>query len=884
MLTRCPECSSEYEVEQEIIGSEIECAECNNVFTARQRLTLKTVAVQKPANLYKDDDDDEEWGTTEIKEPVVHNKDAGEWNEELESAPFGKSVFFILSQSVASIILGALVLVIGGIASYFVHISLMPVFVLITLALVYEAGLTIGLFVATQLFGPKYITPKMARRITMRLGKWDLAIPVLFTFIAICALIAGGKFIPILMGVGAIVGFIYLFIFPIIHIIVQIIIYAKLFEKNFIQAWIMGIIQNIIGLFVGGVGLGCMALILLFGIMPKLMEKQNFAEMQPNDVIGINNIKFSHKNTNNEPSFFDTNNSKSISIDDKYKYKSSWINNKDFKDNERIKLESNNSDFIEFYYLGKSSDEANQYYKGKDGIKYGFKNLTDKDIRSVYYILKINDIEVGWITYGSKLKALKSSGVSSQDIPNDKLSTFNHSQMSIQIGSIIFENGGMIKFDEKTGQMFTLSDEFILSKFSFINNCNSLQRTQNFNTSEWKEILGKSKNLRDTQKTIFRVTTNEDYKDLPIQIKGGLLATFNPEDSEGSFQSVKSGDFVILYHTSKKTNPLIITTNRHKEIAISIKSLPKGKIGLLGDLILSPSYKNYLGALTIKIKNSINSKKLKTFIYAPLIVGSSYGEKLGFNPQLVASSGLIAPRKYKTYLPGFDNVKSRWDIEIKKKQMTTIVLEIKGEKNVVKISETYSNIKLPVTSTIIKEKEPAQVADEELAQVADEEPAQVAKNKVIRVAFKLSEISVAEKIKTALNFTSKTNPDWIQVKNKKLVPLWKKLEDLDGVFVLKTALKQRTGSYLKVTGDIKFAGQAYFNDETKKFCSVEENFAKSAKSLIIHYDNNKYSFYKNGEISPFYELSGIIAKSPHFFIKGNIKTSEFGNKKFQDIK
>ncbi len=56
MTTKCPKCNEEYEVEENSMGSELECSKCDNVFVAKQKLSLKR-SIQ-PAQVAEDEEDE----------------------------------------------------------------------------------------------------------------------------------------------------------------------------------------------------------------------------------------------------------------------------------------------------------------------------------------------------------------------------------------------------------------------------------------------------------------------------------------------------------------------------------------------------------------------------------------------------------------------------------------------------------------------------------------------------------------------------------------------------------------------------------------------------------------------------------------------------------
>ncbi len=162
-------------------------------------------------------------------------------------------------------------------------------------------------------------------------------------------------------------------------------------------------------------------------------------------------------------------------------------------------------------------------------------------------------------------------------------------------------------------------------------------------------------------------------------------------------------------------------------------------------------------------------------------------------------------------------------------------------------------------------------------------PEQIESRKALKINLNIAELSINDKIKDTLESISQTNPNWIKLKNGGLIPIWKKLEDLDGTFLHKKPLERRLGSYLKITGNIKFIGQAYIEKKHDVFCSTQGTNPGGIKSLLIYYDGNVYKVFKNGEQSRFCIFAGTVVNSPHFFIKGTIKSSEFGHKSFADI-
>ena len=236
MTTKCPKCNEEYEVEENSMGSELECSKCDNVFVAKQKLSLKR-SIQ-PAQVAEDEEEDED----EIEEEYVpsHLRNMQK-NDEIEVAPLGKSILYLGGLGLGAGILAAICAVLTpwlGVTS--------SVFAFLFMVVGYFLFDTLMLFLAARVLGPKDLTPKMAVRSSLQVIKLTLLWGIPYFLISF--------FIPFL--------FILIWLSPAMFgFLIPIKVYKENFGKNTIEALIITILKNVFTSIIIGILTGVFALI-----------------------------------------------------------------------------------------------------------------------------------------------------------------------------------------------------------------------------------------------------------------------------------------------------------------------------------------------------------------------------------------------------------------------------------------------------------------------------------------------------------------------------------------------------------------------------------------------------------------------------------------------
>ena len=221
-------------------------------------------------------------------------------------------------------------------------------------------------------------------------------------------------------------------------------------------------------------------------------------------------------------------------------------------------------------------------------------------------------------------------------------------------------------------------------------------------TPDWQRMIELAKQslpLRagHGQMTLMRVILKKaDRKDL-LQLTSTKLV-LPGKSGGGMYQQIRSGDFVLIEHINSSRrqdgrDPVEIGSLGHHRATVWVDVPPRGTLGVLGDVVLSPVPKKNTGRIAVTVRGKAREPlKITNFRFGPIVVGGSYGETIPFDSDGVCDTGRIAPGEYKVLLPDFDVVKSRWTVKVLPGRVTRLNFVARSQQQVSLVGDTSEAI------------------------------------------------------------------------------------------------------------------------------------------------------------------------------------------------
>ena len=219
-------------------------------------------------------------------------------------------------------------------------------------------------------------------------------------------------------------------------------------------------------------------------------------------------------------------------------------------------------------------------------------------------------------------------------------------------------------------------------------------------TPEWQQMIALSKELPtirlgNGQMTLMRVLLEDGDPDTLIQMKGSTLVCPERDGSGGGgdCRQMRSGDFVLVDHSGKarqpgSKEPVEIATLTHYRTTIQVPAPPRGKLEILGDVILSPFPQEKMGRIVATATSGTQQQlKISRLCLGPLVVGGLYGKTWPFGLDHPFDSERITPGSYEIYLPDFDRKTSRWTVTVSPAAVTRLRFLAHSQQEIEKIEE-----------------------------------------------------------------------------------------------------------------------------------------------------------------------------------------------------
>lgn len=228
----------------------------------------------------------------------------------------------------------------------------------------------------------------------------------------------------------------------------------------------------------------------------------------------------------------------------------------------------------------------------------------------------------------------------------------------------------------------------------------AFQIEQNTRTRQWRTMIAHARNLPQLragngQLTLMRVVLKDGNPNAPIQLTSTKLVL--PQDGSGGglYQQIKNGDFILVEHINSarrkdEKDPVEIGSFTHQRATVWVDVPPRGKLGVLGDVILAPVAVEKMGRIVANTESdSRRPIKMRQIRIGPIAVGGPYGEALPLGLNVSADTGKIAPGTYKILLPDFDMAKSRWTVEVRPGEVTQLQFLAHSQREIEKVAEEH---------------------------------------------------------------------------------------------------------------------------------------------------------------------------------------------------
>ena len=175
MTTKCPKCNEEYEVEEELIGCELECSQCNNVFIAKQKssLTLGKGRGHYPKDFdFEEEDDDYEESDQEFVEGIC-NSASNLLGKDIKEGEFLRPLLYLIGVAILSVPVSALVCYITSFLGWYFYPTL-----IIAICAIFSCNQAVSLFLASHILGHKDIQANDAISASIRVFWLGLPTPL----------------------------------------------------------------------------------------------------------------------------------------------------------------------------------------------------------------------------------------------------------------------------------------------------------------------------------------------------------------------------------------------------------------------------------------------------------------------------------------------------------------------------------------------------------------------------------------------------------------------------------------------------------------------------------------------------------------------------------
>ncbi len=228
----------------------------------------------------------------------------------------------------------------------------------------------------------------------------------------------------------------------------------------------------------------------------------------------------------------------------------------------------------------------------------------------------------------------------------------------------------------------------------------AFQIQRNTKTRQWRAMIAHARNLPSLrtgngQLTLMRIVLKDGNPNAPIQLTSTKLVL--PQDGSGGglYQQIKNGDFILVEHINSARrkddkDPVEIGSFTHHRATVLVDVPPRGKLGVLGDVILPPVPTEKMGRIVaIAQSDSRRPINVRQFRIGPIAVGGPYGETLPFRLNVTADTGKIAPGTYKILAPDFDMVKSRWTVEVRPGEVTQLQFLAHSQREIEMVAEEH---------------------------------------------------------------------------------------------------------------------------------------------------------------------------------------------------
>ena len=218
---------------------------------------------------------------------------------------------------------------------------------------------------------------------------------------------------------------------------------------------------------------------------------------------------------------------------------------------------------------------------------------------------------------------------------------------------------------------------------------------------QWRQMIRTSKELPPIrsghgQMTLMRVILEGGSHDNLLQLTSTKLVLPAERGGGGLFKQIRSGDFVLVEHINSSRrrqgrDPVEIGTLSHHRPTIWVEVPPRGTLGVLGDVIISPFPEEKMGRIVATVASASEQPlSIRQFCFGPVAVGGPYGKAAPFDSEHVCDTGLITPGEYKILLPDFDVVKSRWTVNVSPGNVTYLRFLARSQRQVEKTEESIA--------------------------------------------------------------------------------------------------------------------------------------------------------------------------------------------------
>lgn len=156
----------------------------------------------------------------------------------------------------------------------------------------------------------------------------------------------------------------------------------------------------------------------------------------------------------------------------------------------------------------------------------------------------------------------------------------------------------------------------------------------------------------------------------------------------GMYENLNSGDFLIVEHYNSNRrrggkDPLQIATTTHGQAELWVPVLPRGELGVFGDVVLSRVDRSQYGRIIADVRSPGEARPRPEVLQVGLVtVGGPYGVKYEMTADGIATSRLMAPGKYRILLPTNEThgtPTNRWTVEVKPGSVTYLTFTDPGE-------------------------------------------------------------------------------------------------------------------------------------------------------------------------------------------------------------